>query len=240
MALLHVIVGHLNLVVIESPVAAARKRRWDGLNNVLNINEDGKIRKSLGYSYAIWNQVKEFFPTVSGSVADSTSGGLPTPLLTTLQQYLSYATIGMPSILGEPESRRVNFIASILIIVCAHFKGEVQILTEEDIEGVRVRAHGHFEFVLKRGDKRLCIVEAKEKKLLQGKTQSLLGCESLCDVEELAVTYGIATNYVEWFLFKNEADKITEEMRAITDGADGHPTLDSLKEVANKIIAILE
>jgi hypothetical protein len=145
----------------------------------------------------------------------------------------------MPSILEGHEAKRVHFIAPILIIVCAYFKGDVQILTEEVIDGNRVHAHGHFEFVLKRGNKRLCIVEVKEERIQQGKTQSLLGCESLCDVEELDVTYGIATNYVQWHFFKDEADKITEEFRSVTNGEDQCPTVDSLKEIANKIIAIL-
>lgn len=66
-----------------------------------------------------------------------------------------------------------------------------------------------------------------------------MGCEALCDVEELSVSYGIATNFLEWCFLKNEADKVTEEM--LTIGLeDGRPTADSLRMIANKIIAILE
>lgn len=53
------------------------------------------------------------------------------------------------------------------------FNGSVQILAEEDIDGNRVHSHGHFEFVLKRGDKLLCIVEAKKEDLEQGKLKVL-------------------------------------------------------------------
>ena len=70
-----------------------------------------------------------------------------------------------------------------------------------DVDGNRVHAHNnsHFEFVLKRGDKRLCIVEAKKDDILQGKVKSLVGCESLCDVDNLSIAYGVATttNYLE-------------------------------------------
>ncbi len=112
-------------------------------------------------------------------------------------------------------------------------------MTEEEVEGFRVHSHCHFEFVLKRGNKRICIVEAKKDDLLQGKTQSLIGCESLCDVDDLPVTYGIATNYLAWVFLKNEADKITEEMLMVSL-KDGRPTIESLKAIADKIIAILE
>lgn len=221
----------------------SRKKRWDDLNNVLDINKQARRRKdggkSLSYSYANWEQVKHFFPIITGSVGEAPAAGLPEPLLAALHQYLSFATLCFGSISEGHEAKRVHFIAPIIIIVCAYFKGNVQILAEEDIEGNRVHAHGHFEFVLKRGDKRICIVEAKKDDLLQGKTQSLVGCESLCDVEELGVAYGIVTNYLEWCFLKNEADKVTEEM--LTVGLeDGRPTADSLRTIANKLIAILE
>jgi len=48
---------------------------------------------------------------------------------------------------------------------------------EKDFEGNRVHAHGHFEFVLIRGSKRICIVEAKQEQFGQGAAQCLLGCE---------------------------------------------------------------
>jgi hypothetical protein len=200
-------------------VDEARKRRWDGLNAVLDINKKARIKDghmSVGYSYANWEQVKGFFHLVTGNLQTTTGDGLPQPLLTALHQYLSFATICFGSISEGHEAKRVHFIAPIIVIVCSFFKGDIQILAEEEIVGNRVHAHGHFEFVLKRGDKRICIVEAKKDDILQGKTQSLVGCESLCDIEDLSVSYGIATNYLEWWCFlKDEADKVTEEMLTV-------------------------
>ncbi|RZL19915.1 MAG: hypothetical protein EOO89_01880 [Pedobacter sp.] len=183
--------------------------------------------------------MKDYFPIVQGRVAMTPSAGLSEPLLSALHEYLSCATICFGSISEGHEAKRVHFIAPIVIIVCSHFQGNIQILAEEEIEGNRVHAHGHFEFVLKRGDKRICIVEAKKDNILQGRTQSLVGCESLCDVEELSVTYGIATNYLEWCFLKNEVEQVTEEMLTVSL-EDGRPTVDSLRIIANKIIAILE
>jgi hypothetical protein len=87
-----------------------------------------------------------------------------------LHKYLSYAAVCFGSISEGHEAKRVHFIAPIIIIVCSFFGGDIQILTEEDIDGNRVHAHGHFEFVLKRAQKRICIVEAKKDDILQGKT----------------------------------------------------------------------
>ena len=216
--------------------------RWDGLNTVLDINKKARTvdgHMSLGYSYASWEQVKAYFPLVVGNIGNTTGEGIPVDLLTALQQYLSYASICFGSIIEGHEAKRVHFIAPIIIIVCSYFKGDIQILAEENIEGNRVHARGHFEFVLKRGDKRICIVEAKKDDILQGKTQSLVGCESLCDVEDLSVSYGIATNYLEWCFLKDADEGVTEEMLTVLL-ADGCPTMDSLRTIANKIIAILE
>jgi hypothetical protein len=97
---------------------------------------------------------------------------------------------------------------------------------------------GHFEFVLKRGNKRICIAEAKKDDIEQGRTQSLVGCEILSDVENLEIVYGIATNYLEWCFLKNDADKITEEVLTISY-ENNKPTKASLLRIANKICSIL-
>jgi hypothetical protein len=226
-----------------SVIDEARKRRWEGLNTVLEINKKAKNRKdgefSCGYSYANWDQIKDYFPLVSDTLRNPSGEGLPENLLYALHQYLSFATICFGSISEGHEAKRVHFIAPIIIIVCSYFNGNVQILAEEEVEGNRLHAHGHFEFVLKREDKRICIVEAKKEDILQGKTQSLLGCESLCDIENLSITYGIATNYIEWCFLKDEADKITEETMSVCI-QNSRPTAESLRAIANKIIAILE
>jgi hypothetical protein len=46
--------------------------------------------------------------------------------------------------------------------VCSLFEGDIIIDVEEDINSDYVQAHGHFEFVLQQGDKRVCMVEAKK------------------------------------------------------------------------------
>jgi hypothetical protein len=48
---------------------------------------------------------------------------------------------------------------------------------EEDLVGNFVKAHGHFEFMLRRGNKVVCIIEAKKDDVEQGMAQDLVGCE---------------------------------------------------------------
>ena len=104
-------------------VDEARKRRWDGLNAVLDINKKARIKDghmSVGYSYANWEQVKGFFHLVTGNLQTTTGDGLPQLLLTALHQYLSYATICFGSI---TEGKRLSvFISSLpLSSLSAHF-----------------------------------------------------------------------------------------------------------------------
>jgi hypothetical protein len=194
-------------------VAEARKRRWERLNEVLGNNKRAKpiddSRPSVDCSYVNWKQVENIFPRVSvAPIGDGPSRELPEADLNALYTYLTYASTCFRSVYHGREAKRLHFIAPVLIFVCAHFHGDVEIIAEEDIRGKRVRAHGHFEFVLKRGDRYICIVQATEEKIEQGITQSLLGCESFCDIKGLDVAYGISTNFIEWCFVKNEADKI--------------------------------
>ncbi|CAK4178148.1 unnamed protein product, partial [Aphanomyces euteiches] len=84
---------------------------------------------------------------------------------------------------------------------------DVRILVEEDVAGKNVLLNGRFEFVLKRGKKRISLVEAKREDMLQGLVQNVTGLEALADVENLSVTYGIVTNFLEWtFLISEDTE----------------------------------
>ena len=56
----------------------------------------------------------------------------------------------------------LHLIAPTIICVYFLFNDEVQIEVEEDLGGDFVKDLGHLEFVLRRGDKRVCIVEANK------------------------------------------------------------------------------
>ena len=114
----------------------------------------------------------------------------------------------------------------------------MKIVVEEDLNGVNVKANGHFEFMLKRNNKRICIVEAKKDDILQGMVQDLVGMEVASDLNDLDTVYGIVTNYVEWMFLKSQNDKIERDFDTLTF-VKQVVTVESLKRIAGKIYAIL-
>jgi hypothetical protein len=116
--------------------------------------------------------------------------------------------------------------------------GEVTILVEEPVNGVRVTVHGHFEFVLQRGTKKIGIVEAKKEDMDQGTAQNLLGLEALSDIENLRFVCGIVTNFVEWIFLKSFDDRIERDIVTL-QVVEGMPSHESLSIVSMKIYALL-
>lgn len=104
------------------------------------------------------------------------------------------------------ETKRL-FIAPMLAYV-SHLLPDVRLLVEENVNGRQVQVNGRFEFVIRRGEKRIGIVEAKKDDMEQGMAQNLLGCEVLSDVEQLPVIFGIVTDYIQWIFFRSETDCI--------------------------------
>lgn len=155
-----------------------------------------------------------------------------------LLQYLSYATKCFGDVSSGKESKRLHFIAPILIFVCILFNGEVEIVVEEDLSGKFVKAHGHFEFMLRRGKKTICIVEAKRDDVDQGLAQDLVGCEVAAELGGLHVVYGIVTNYIQWTFLCSQDDKIEREECFLHLAKDG-PELTLLKIIAEKIYAMM-
>ncbi|KAI9330191.1 hypothetical protein BDR26DRAFT_871704 [Obelidium mucronatum] len=133
----------------------SRKRRWNELNRILSANKKKlKTSDSVGYSHVTWNQVKDIFQTTpyEQSVKD-----IPEDTMNLLFNYVSIITKCFGPSTNGKESQRLHFIAPIIIYVCTLFNGDVTILVEEDLDGVELKAHGHFEFVLRRGNKRVCL-----------------------------------------------------------------------------------
>lgn len=129
-------------------------------------------------------------------------------------------------------------IAPIIICVCFLFNGDVQIEVEEDLDGDFLKAHGHFEFVLRRGNKRVCIVEAKKDDIRQGMAQDLLGCEIAAEIGHLDLDYGIVTNYVQWNFLRSLDEKIELDGCSLTL-VNGSATNESLALISGKIYAML-
>ena len=213
-----------------------RKQRWIELNAILEGNtKKSKTNDSTAYSCVTWSQVKSVFnPT--NYVQERRS--IDDVKLSFLAEYLSITTRCFGDITTGKEAKRLHFIAPVLICVCILFKGDVDIVVEEDLVGTFVKAHGHFEFMLRRGNKAVCIVEAKKDDVEQGMAQDLVGCEVAAEVGGLEIVDGIVTNYIQWNFLRSLNNKVEKEECSLRLTPHG-PDRESLKEIAEKIYAML-
>ncbi|KAJ3120766.1 hypothetical protein HK098_004246 [Nowakowskiella sp. JEL0407] len=221
-----------------------RKERWDALNVIVEKNKKAKVKQegegvSTGYSYISWKEVEPVFKPLLKRYTQARLE-IPDEEFNLLYDTLKRVTTCYGYVTSGKEAKRVHFISPILVCVSYLFHGDIQILVEEDVDGNNVHVHGHFEYVLQRGDKRICIVEAKLEQMNQGTAQNLLGCEALSDVERLSCVYGIVTNFLEWRFFKSMDEEIFEDGNTITfEDPVNLPTKDSLRKIAEKIHCML-
>ena len=227
-------------VIKKAHHSEARKRRWDEINPVLleaAAKSKKKDKDSTAFSSLTWKALSPFFNLELYSQPVKV---VPTDEVEYIRNYLIKTLKGLGSILQENESKRLHFIAPILICVVNLFgpNDQVKIVIEEDLNGINVKANGHFEFMLKRKNKIVCIVEAKNYDLLKGMAQDLVGMEVASDVDDLDVVYGIVTTYSDWVFLKSLNDKVQKDIDTLVFELEV-PTLDSLKRIAGKIYAML-
>ena len=213
-----------------------RKQRWIELNSVLERNaKKSKTSDSTAYSNVTWKQVESVFNPLKDPLPRRDIDDAP---LNFLAQYLSITTKCLGGIINGNEAQRLHFIAPILICVCNLFNGDVNIVVEENFVGNFVKARGHFEFMLTRGKKAVCIVEAKKDDMEQGVVQYLVGSEVAAEVGGLDIVFGIVTNYVQWNFLRSLNDKVEMEECSLRLTPNG-PERESLKEIVEKIYAML-
>ena len=154
-----------------------------------------------------------------------------------MHNYIVTLTRRWSSIITGKGSQRLFFIAPILVYVSDLFGPEdsIKIVIAEDVKGVNVKTNGHFAFMLKRNNKRLCIVEAKKDNMEQGIVENLVGMKVVADLDGTDTVYGIVTNYMEWLFLKSQNDKIERTLNFENQVT----TVESLKRVAGKIYALL-
>ena len=168
-----------------------RLKRWEQINRILlDMKKEPITNESTPYSSARWKSLATVFKQHRRSYCQST---VPIPagdfevlvtMLTWIYRSYNYTLYDFMDI---NEAKRVHLIAPVLWSV-VQLLPNVVVHVEHDLHGDRVKAHGHFEFVLTRqvGDKvkRICIVEAKEEQFSQGLALSLLGCEVAADLDD--------------------------------------------------------
>jgi hypothetical protein len=222
-------------------VGENRKRRWQELNSILDKKSKSKPKNqgeksTVSYSNVSWNDIKPVYQNISSSMKISEKP-IREETFISLKTYLSIINTSVKDLSGK-EAKRMFYIVPIVAAVCHEFDGEVEILVEDDIDGNRIHANGHFEMVLKKGSKRICIVEAKKDDIDQGRAQCLLGCEAVSDIERTSIVCGIITSYEIWELAISKDDCILEE-HISTLILNGMMTDDSLRLITGKIYCLL-
>lgn len=191
---------------------------------------------SRAFSNITWNEVKNIYTPLLKRYEEDIKL-IPEDIFDTLFSYLKLVSTCFSDLRGK-EAKRMYFISPIIVAVCNVFKGEVTIKVEEDLTGAEICAHGHFEIILERGDKKICIVEAKRDDMEQGLAQCLLGCEVISDLEKTDVVYGIITTYEIWNITRSSDEKIEEDQMTLEIEAN-LPTRESLRKLTGKICSLL-
>ena len=223
-----------------------RASRWQEINDILKENKGHKKRKvgddgekSTPYSAVTWNQLKGVFDRIKTPYIQPRSP-VPEDNFNFLVRYIRTVIkcYGSDVVSGN-EAKRIHLIAPVIFLVVSLLDG-VTVEIEEDMEGSILRAHGHFEFVIRRGDKRVCIVEAKEHDMKKGMVQDLLGCEVVSEKDSSSVVYGIVTNFDKWIFLKSCDDKIeVDQNEALGFEDDGSLKADELLIIVEKIYGML-
>ncbi|EGZ13479.1 hypothetical protein PHYSODRAFT_411622, partial [Phytophthora sojae] len=192
-----------------------------------------KAAGSTGFSYVSFPEIDSIMPATKFRPS---SKPIPDEKLDALHRYFPILIKAFGDIIT---GKRLHFIVPVLASVCALFDGGVQILAEETVIGKRVHGDGAFEFVLKRGEKRVCIVEAKRDDIQQGLAQAYLGSEALADVEGLPKVYSIVTNFLEWVFSRSLDEKIERATPVMMVMENDVPAPESVKQIAGMIYSIL-
>ncbi|KAK1936968.1 hypothetical protein P3T76_009746 [Phytophthora citrophthora] len=232
-----------------------RLKRWAAINamirqknqeaNQKTTSEDAKktnkkrkihdVDKIVGNSSLCWEDIKPIYNF------DDSYDLQPSDIPDADIELLLARIVDVRELYGQisdgKEAKRLFLIAPILETVSRLLKN-VRILVEEDVVGKNVLLKGRFEFVLKRGTKRISLVQAKREDMLQGLVQNVTGLEALADVEDLSVVYGIVTNFLEWKFLISEDERVRQQ-ECTLPLTDTIPTFEGLKEIVGKIYAML-
>ncbi|KAL7519641.1 hypothetical protein ACHAWX_004400 [Stephanocyclus meneghinianus] len=228
------------VVVVPSSIGRSRgkrrEQRWSELNDIIDRHAlQFKTNDSTAYSDLTWNQVKSVFEFETYVQPKRDIEDAPIDFLTT---YLSFATKSFSPITIGHEAKRLHFIAPIIFCIGNLFEGDIDVAVDEDVVGDFVHARGHFEFLLRRGNKAVCVVQAKKEDFERGLAQVLVGCEVVADAEGLEEVYGIVTNYVQWNFLRSSKWNVEMEECSVFLTPEG-PGKDSIRCIAEKIYSML-
>ncbi|ETO68383.1 hypothetical protein F442_14602 [Phytophthora nicotianae P10297] len=220
-----------------------RKRDWDELNDVLKSKrgKDG----STAFSAMEYGQLPKRFRTDEGCVESGAFYDLmnkPNGLTDNTLDDLLKEIEKKNRVYQDPtsnEATRIQFMSAIFESVVYMFKTDeqrVRLQAQATLTGNYVRSNGVVDFLITRGKKTVCVVEAKDWQFKKGSAQSVLGMEVAADTNEEEVVYGVVTNYAEWRFLKRTDDGIERFDDCIHYNGKYE---DDVKRVAGRLYAIL-
>ena len=228
-----------------SQPSPTRPKRFRELNQIISQNKRFQTgdKTTIGFSYLKWGDVEPVYKPLFKKVVIPRKP-FPEQYVNSLFDHLRYvqrALGGFHS--GGNEAKRLYFIGAVLFYLVAILdkvdsSRPVNVLVEQPLKGENICVEGKFEFILERGNKKVCIIVAKKEDFDQGVTQDLLGCDAVADTESLNTVYGIVTNFMEWRFFRSLDDRIEQDMATLALGGEDS-TKDGLKEILGKIYSLL-
>jgi hypothetical protein len=225
-----------------TPIGRPHKRQklWDDLNSL--FVDAGITNKGKGdyapFSSITWQIVGKLFIKNMKDYKEDVSP-IPEDKFEHLVSWLStiYKCFGglywAPS---DNETQRVHLIAPIIWTVVSVLNG-VTVDVETPICGKRVKVKGKFEFMMKRENKIICIVEAKKDDIGQGLAQDLVGCQVVADLDDSHEVFGIVTTFDHWVFLKSCDDDILSDYSNFLcfDPSSGLPDRVQLANIVGKL-----
>jgi hypothetical protein len=158
-----------------------RLKLWDELNTDFALAGITSNDGSTPFSSITWPIVEDTLRPVYVKYKQDAKP-IPADKLDLLVEWLStiYKCFGaqLTGSSSNNEAKRVHLIAPIIWVVVSILDG-VTVDVERTIRGRRIKANGQFEFMLKRQNKRICIVVAKSKTLTRTSRKTWLDARSL-------------------------------------------------------------
>ncbi|GMF20025.1 unnamed protein product [Phytophthora lilii] len=192
-----------------------KKTRSQALKAPTKKRKSRYTDSSLTYSCLSWTELEPILP---------------------MEDFNLKASAVPENVVNELRDRLV--LVRLYIEAVSFMLGDVTILVEESVNGKHVHVRSRFDFVLKRGRKRICIVEAKRDDIPQGIAQNVTGLEALSDVEGLEQTFGIVTNYIEWVYISDDDEK-TRWRNGTLQTYGSVPTIKSLSNIVGMVHTLL-
>lgn len=217
---IHILVVVPGFGVKAAPPVALRHpmriKRWNALNEKLRQIKKRKysdLDSSAPYVGLWWSDIERIEPVEDFKLQPSAVADEDITLL--YERFMELLQLYEDSFILQTGTR-VLFVAAIIEAV-ARILGDVKVQVDERVEGRRVETQSCFDFVLKRGAKRISITVAKHAEIdydeiedlldvpcdrERGMIENVLGLEALADVSQLEVAYGISTDVDSWVFLR--------------------------------------